>query len=214
VRWLIVGPYVPEQGPGAAAAATAVAERLAVGDTVHVVSPRPTAAHAHLPLGGVRAMWALAKVARAERADGIWVRIEPGILLQPGTGRRQALTERLALSVLLGRFTTSVLDVGDVGLLPGGRAGKPVFAAATRFETHSERDTATLIANGAPAAKVTQLEAGRAPASTAAPGPPVGAVAYPPPDVLRDLPADRTAIESAVRARAAELHEARASSAD
>ncbi len=213
MRWLIVGPYVPEQGSGPAAAAAAVAERLAAGDTVHVVSPRPTAAHAHLPLGGVGAMWALAKVARAERADGIWVRVEPGILLQPGTGRRQALTERLALSVLLGRFTTSVLDVGDVGLLPGGRAGKPVFAAATRFETHSERDTATLIANGAPTAKVTQLEAGRPPMGTPEPAGRVGPVSYPPADVLRDLPADRTAIEAAVRARAEQLQAARASSA-
>ncbi len=212
MRWLIVGPYVPEQGSGAVSAAAAVAARLAAGDTVHVVSPRPTAAHTHLPLEGVRAMWALAKLARAERADGIWVRIEPGVLLQPGTGRGRALTERLALSVLLGRCTTSVLDVGDVGLLPGGRAGKPVFAAATRFETHSEADTATLIANGAPPAKVTQIEAGRAPTSSAAPAGPVGPVSYPPPDVLRDLPADRTGIESAVRARAAELHEARASS--
>lgn len=211
MRWLIVGPYVPEQGSGPAAAAAAVSERLAAGDTVHVVSPRPTAAHAHLPLDGVRAMWAMAKLARAERADGIWLRVEPGILLQAGAERRQALTERLALSVLLGRFTTSVLDVGDVGLLPGGRAGKPVFAAATRFETHSERDTAALVGNGAPAAKVTQLEAGAT--SGTEPASPVGPVTYPPADVLRDLPGDRSAIETALRARADELRAARTETA-
>lgn len=213
MRWLIVGPYVPEQGSGPSAAAAAVAERLAAGDTVHVISPRPTAAHAHMSLTGVRAMWALAKLARTEQADGIWVRVEPGILLQPGTGRRQALTERLSLSVLLGRFTTSVLDVGDVGLLPGGRAGKPVFASATRFETHSERDTATLIANGAPTAKVTQLDAGRTPASTSEVVERRGPVTYPPPEVLRDLPGERHAIEAAVRARAADLREARTGAA-
>jgi hypothetical protein len=211
VRWLIVGPYPPEQGSGAAAAATMVRERLADGDSVLAISTRPSAAHLHLPLDGVRAMWELARIARAERAGGLWLRIEPGILLRPGTDRRRALLERLALARLLRRFETSVLDVGDVGLLPGGRAGRPVFAAATRFVTHAEQATATLIANGAPPAKVVQVDDGRQPAvvegaATILAGP----VAYPPPVVLRDLPGTRREIEAAVRARAAELHAARA----
>ncbi len=105
-----------------------------------------------------------------------------------------------------------MVDVGDVGLLPGGRAGKPVFAAASRFETHDERDTATLVANGAPAAKVTQIETSSGPTGTPPSGP-VGPFDYPPPEVLRELPGDRHAIESAVRARAAELCAARLESA-
>lgn len=211
MRWLIVGPYPPEQGSGAAAAAVMVAERLTAGDTVHAVSPRPSAAHAHLSLAGLRAMWTLARLARTERADGLWVRIEPGILLRPGTGRREALLERLAFAALLRRFDTSILDVGDVALLPGGRAGRPVFASATRFTTHTDAATAALISNGAPAAKVTQIDAG------GPPGPrpqsesvPTGPVHYPEPTVLRDLPGTRAGIEAAVRTRAAQLQSARA----
>ena len=137
MRWLIVGPYPPEQGSGPAAAAAMVAERLAAGDSVHAVSPRPSAAHVHRPLAGLRGIWALARLARRARARGLWLRVEPGILLRPGTGRAQALIERFALAAVLRRFDTSVLDVGDVGLLPGGHAGRPLFGAATRFVTHS-----------------------------------------------------------------------------
>jgi len=212
VRWLIVGPYPPEQGSGPAAAAAAVSERLAAGDSVHSVSPRPSAAHVHLPLVGVRAMWALAGLARSERADGLWLRIEPGILLQATTDRRQALIERMALSALLRRFRTSILDVGDVGLLPGGRAGRPVFAAATRFVAHTEEVAAILIANGAPAAKVARHD-GTETGADAAPGAPpelVLPVAYPEPTVLRDVSGTRLAIETAMRARAEQLRAARA----
>jgi hypothetical protein len=211
VRWLIVGPYPPEQGSGPAGAAAMVAERLAAGDTVHVISPRPSAAHVHLPLDGVRATWAVAKLARAQRADALWLRVEPGILLRPPTDRRQALVERVALAALLRRFEMSVLDVGDVGLLPGGRAGQPVFAAASRFVTHSEAATATLVANGAPAAKITQIEARDAGVAPGAAAPqPSGPSHYPDPSVLRDLSGSRAVIEAAVRARAAELQAARA----
>lgn len=214
-RWLIVGPYPPEQGSGPASAAAVVAGRLAAGDTVLAVSPRPSAAHIHLPMDGVRAMWTLARLARAERADALWLRVEPGILLQPSTDRRQVLLTRMALAMLLRRFETSVLDVGDVGLLPGGRAGRPVFAAATRFVTHAEAATATVIANGAPAAKVTQVDAPDSGAATSAAGraEPSGPVDYPEPSVLRDLAGTRTSIETAVRARAGELQAARAEAA-
>lgn len=213
-RWLIVGPYPPEQGSGAAAAEAVVRERLAAGDTVHAVSPRPSAAHVHQPLEGVRAMWSLARTARAQGADKLWLRIEPGILLRSGTDRRQALFERMALGLLLRRFDVSVLDVGDVGLLPGGRAGRPVFAAATQLVTHDPRVTATLVANGAPAAKVTELVAATddgPPASRTQPA--HRPVDYPEPSVLRDLAGARGAIEAAVRARAAELQSARAAAA-
>lgn len=209
MRWLIVGPYPPEQGSGAAAAAAVVAERLAAGDTVHAVSPRPSAAHTHRPLSGLRAMRDLAVLARRERASGLWVRIEPGILLRPGTARLQTLVERAALALLLRRFERRVVDVGDVGLLPGGRAGRPVFAAATQLVAHDEATEATLIANGAPSSKVVRLEADQPPAMSATTPEPTGPVAYPEPAVLRDLAPSRLAIEAAVQARAVELQAAR-----
>jgi len=213
VRWLIVGPYPPEQGSGPAAAAAMVADRLAAGDTVHVVSPRPSAAHTHAPLVGLRAVRELARLARHERADGLWLRIEPGIVLRPGTGRAQALVERAALALLLRRFEQGVIDVGDVGLLPGGRAGRPVFAAVTQLVVHDESTAATLVANGAPAAKVVRRDVpdrATPPGAPPAPATPVEPVAYPEPTVLRDLAASREEIEAAVRARADELRAARA----
>lgn len=214
MRWLIVGPYPPELGSGAAAAEAAVRERIAGGDGVHAVSPRPSAAHVHLPLEGVQAMWALAGIARAQGAGGLWLRVEPGILLRSGTDRRQALVERIALGLLLRRFEVSVLDVGDVGLLPGGRAGRPVFGAASRFVTHTPQAAATLIANGAPADKVTELATTTADRQPAGPAQQVvGPVDYPEPAVLRDLTGTRAAIEAAVRARAVELQSARAAAA-
>jgi hypothetical protein len=216
MRWLIVGPYPPEQGSGPASAAAAVAERLADGDTVHAISPRPSAAHAHLPLAGVRAMWALARLARREGADGLWLRVEPGILLQHSAHRRQALLERRALATLLRRFRTSVLDVGDVGLLPGGRAGRPVFAAASRFVAHTEAAAATLVANGAPAEKVVRAAESDIDAVASAPGAPprpTSPVDYPDPIVLRGLSGTRLAIETAMRARAEQLRAARAAAA-
>lgn len=216
MRWLIVGPYPPEQGSGAAAAAAMVAERLTAGDTVHTASPRPSAAHVHLPLDGVRSMWTLSRLARTERAEALWLRVEPGILLRPGGGRRRALLERIALSALLRRFDTSVLDVGDVGLLPGGRAGRPVFSAASRFVTHTAQAAATLVANGVLPAKVLLLDLGGADGhpSTVAPHERTPPVTYPDPTVLHELKGTRLSIEVAVRARAAQLVAARASAAE
>ena len=216
MRWLIVGPYPPEQGSGPAAAAAAVAERLVVGDTVHAVSPRPSAAHAHLPLTGVRAMWALTAMARREGADGLWLRVEPGILLQPTTDRRQALVERMALAALLRRFRTSILDVGAVGLLPGGRAGRPVLSAATQLVAHTDQDAATLVANGAPTERVVlgvAVDPGPTGPAPIAPLAPVRPVAYPAPTVLRGLSGTRLAIETAMRVRAEQLRAARAAAA-
>jgi hypothetical protein len=161
-------------------------------------------------------MWALAQLARREGADGLWLRVEPGILLQPTTDRRRALVERLTLAALLRRFRTSVLDVSDVGLLPGGRAGRPVFAAATRFVVHTEAAAATLVANGAPADKVVSalepdIDAVVSPRG--APPRPTGPVDYPDPIVLRGLSGTRLAIETAMRARAEQLRAARAAAA-
>lgn len=206
-RWLIVGPYPPEQGSGPAAAAAFVAERLAAGDTVHAVSPRPTAAHEHLPLEGLRGIRAVWRLARAQRADGLWLRVESGILLRAGVDRRQALVERAALALLLRRVVTSVLDVGDVTLLPGGRAGRPVLAAATRFVVHTPGDLDVLVANGAASDRVQQVGPSRAPEVAAAA---VLPARYLPPTVLQALPASRETIEAAIRARAAELQAARA----
>jgi hypothetical protein len=209
-RWLVVGPYPPEQGAGAEAARAFVQERVVAGEHVHVVSPRPTAAHQHVPLAsfeGLRALWS---VARAQGADGIWWRVEPGILLRPGTDRRRGLAERAALVLFLRRFGHRIFDVGDVGLLPGGRTGRPVLRMATELVAHRAADADALVVHGAPPERVTRAVAVdpaaadrvRAPARTTPP-------AYPPADGLRALPPERHALEAAIRARAQQLEAAR-----
>lgn len=211
MRWLIVGPYPPERGSGPEAAAAFVAARLGAGDTVHAVSPRPSAAHAHLPLDGMRAMWALWRIARAQDAEAIWLRIESGVMVRAGTDRRRALVERAALSLLLRRFATSVLDVGDVGLLPGGRAGRLVLDAATQLVVHRDRDVETLAANGAPRDRIElSIVPPEVPVAAASTSAAAVDVDYPPPTSLQDLPGDRAGIEAGIRARASELRAARA----
>jgi len=207
VHWLIVGPYPPEQGSGPVAAATFVAERLAAGDTVHAVSPRPTAAHEHLDLEGLRGIRSIWRLARGQGADGLWLRVEPGTVLRHVVDRRRALVERSALALLLRRFDTSVLDVGDVGLLPGGRAGRPVLASATRIVVRADRDADILLANGAPPERIDRVGPADVAELTALGGGPEPD--YPPPTVLNDLPRSREGIEAAVRARAEELRDTR-----
>ena len=209
-RWLVVGPYPPERGTGADAARTFVEERLHAGDHVHVVSPRPTAAHEHAPLESFRGLRVLWDIAKAQRADGIWLRIEPGIVLHPGTDRRRGLAERAALVLLLRRFRERIFDVGDVGLLPGGRAGRPVLQVATRFVTHRAADADALVLHGADPARVHRAgDAEPAPMAEGATSVATEPVSYPPADVVRDLPPERQAIEAAVRARAEQLASAR-----
>lgn len=210
-RWLILGPYPPERGAGARAAAAFAAQRLAAGDDVVVISPRPTAAHEHAPLegpAGIRHAWARA---RAVGADGLWVRIEHGILLRRGVSRPVALRDRVLLRLLMRRVGHVVLDVGDTGLMPGGRAGAIVTGGASRLVVHDDGALANLLANGVPREQIDlepldpepTAEAPRrpaaSPAATARRGP------VPPPDALRDLPPDRAAIEAAIRARVAEV---------
>lgn len=209
-RWLVVGPYPPERGTGAEAARTFVEERLRAGDHVHVVSPRPTAAHQHAPLDSFGGLKLLRDIAAAQRADGIWLRIEPGIVLRPGTDRRRGLAERAVLALLLRRFRERIFDVGDVGLLPGGRAGRPVLQAATRFVTHRAADADALVLHGADPARVHRAgDVEPAPAPEGAAPFVTEPVSYPPADVVRDLPAEREAIEAAVRVRAEQLAAAR-----
>jgi len=210
MRWLIVGPYPPERGSGPDAAAAFVAARLGVGDTVHTLSPRPSAAHVHQPVEGARSLWLLRRIARRERAGGLWLRVEPGILLRPGVDRWRAFIERVALAFLLRHFSTSVIDVGDVGLLPGGRAGRIVFSSATRFVAHAEPVSAALVANGAPPSKV-ELAVDDLPATSPAGLPGLGhrprrePPDLPPPIGLRGLPGVRADIEAAIRARARQV---------
>src|SRR3546814_19508755 len=126
VRWLIVGPYVPERGSGPDAAAAFVAERLAAGDTVHVVSPRPTAAHVHHALDGLAGIQALWQIARAQSCDGLWLRVESGLVLHAHTDSRRALVALALPAILPRRLHQPILDLATVCTLPRPRVAPPV----------------------------------------------------------------------------------------
>ena len=147
VRWVIVGPFAPERGDGPDAAVAATAARLQAGDDVLTVAPRPSAAHRHQPLVGRSAWRRLAQL--LEPGDGLWVRLEPGVLFTRTPGRVEALVERVGFRWAVRRCSRVVVDVGDVALLPGGRAGALAFAAIDELVAHSEADRQALLAAGA-----------------------------------------------------------------
>lgn len=210
MRWLILGPYPPEQGQGSRATAAAAAHAIDAGHDVTVISPRPTAAHRHQPLVGRSSLWALGSLLDAETT--LWVRVEPGVLLSRTTDRRVALVERLLVRRLLRRAVRSVIDVGDIDVFPGGRAGALVFGSVDQLVVRSVADRDRLLAAGARPHTVVQADVATEElgASEAVPprssDPDPGAPLPPPPDRLARLApgASRSEIEAVVRARAAE----------
>ena len=201
MRWLIVGSYPPERGTGAGIAASFVAERLDAGDDVHVVSPRPTAAHDHRDLVGVDALRWLLRT--APEYDAIWIRIEAGVAFTREPSRWTAVVERFLLGRALRAVGRSVLDAGDLSMLPGGRAGSLVFGAASEIVAHSAADRDALVASGAGRVRL-DSDAGPSPDE---PDEHAGARAPEPRADLAALPvlaagAGRAEIEEAVRRRA------------
>lgn len=203
MRWLIVGPYAPERGDGAAHTVAEATARLDAGDEVHVVSPRPSAAHEHRALTGPRALLGLLR--EVDPATGFWARVEPGVLLTRDPSRGRALVERLLLSGLLRRAGRAVLDVGDAALFPGGRAGRLVFEPVDEVVVHSPEHRDLLLAAGAKSDQVRLRSTERAGRAQSAPAASQPRREVPPAD-WSDLVAGggRAAIEAAVQRRAQE----------
>lgn len=207
MRWVIVGPYPPERGEGPVVTAAVAAAHLDAGDQVTVISPRPSAAHHHRELVGREALRRLH--ADVGPGDGFWARVEPGILLTRSPSRVEAILERVLLRRVLRRAGRSVLDVGDVALFPGGRAGALVFDSVDQLVVHDLAERDALVAAGASPHKVVLHDEAPAPqhdeqGSGTTPAEVV--LEVPPPVELQALPADagRAAIEAAVRRRAAD----------
>lgn len=203
MRWLIVGSYPPERGTGAGIAAAFVAERLDAGDEVHVVSPRPSAAHEHRDLVGTDALRWLLRTAPAY--DGVWIRIEAGIAFTREPSRWGALLERFLLGRVFRSVERSVLDAGDLSMLPGGRAGALVFGPASEVVAHSTADRDALVASGAGRVR---LDVGHESTTVLADDASTADVPVSRPE-LAPMPglavdADRRTIEDAVRRRARE----------
>lgn len=205
MRWLILGPYAPEQGEGARWTTLAAVERLDRHDEVTAISPRPSAAHHHRPLVGWRALLHLLR--EVDGGVGLWARVEPDVLLSAAPSRVRAVVERVILGAVLRRAASSVLDVGDPGLFPGGRAGALVFRAVDQLVVHSEEDRTRLIAAGADPDRIVMRAASAnsggevlddTSSAAAAPTRPA-----PPADFSHVRPGmDREALEAVIRERA------------
>lgn len=211
--WVVVGPYPPSADPGAGAALEAARQRLRAGHRVRVISPVPTAAAEHAHLLGRPGLHTIHRACQG--AAGLWLRLQPGIGPTPGASRLEALAERARLARVLRSVPESVVDVGDVRLLPGGRAGRLVLDAASRFVVDDQATRDVLVANGADPGKV-QVRDGqpggwlRIDGDGARPlAPPVGADAdddrAPVPALELPPSLDRRSLEDVIGARAAAL---------
>ena len=91
----------------------------------------PTSTLALEGLSGIRAVWRIARGRAGRRAVAARRARDPAAPHRRPPPRPRGAGR--AWRCCCGGSTQRVLDVGDVGLLPGGRAGRPVLAAATRF---------------------------------------------------------------------------------
>jgi glycosyltransferase involved in cell wall biosynthesis len=165
-RLLVVSYYAPYRDGIAAYALQEVRWLRAQGHEVEVLSPVPSAAHHHLPLGGPRSAVALARFARGY--DRVVVQYHPELFL----GRCRSPRARVATWLALVAFTRAArveLRLHEVDF--SAFAGNPVEralaarmlrkAAELSVHTPAERDR---LADelGVPASRITVIEHGRA----------------------------------------------------
>lgn len=125
MRVLVVGAYPPYPGRSAQVTRDEVRALLLDGHDVHVLSPRPSAAHTHAALVGVRGAFALAR--RSRRFDKVIVRLGPGLFLRRDT-RHLARVRRLVDVALLGGalrlWRHGTLQIDDLSCVPGSVGGR------------------------------------------------------------------------------------------
>lgn len=98
-RLLVVSPYAPYRDGIAAYAVQEVRWLRASGDDVEVLSPLPSAAHHHLPLGRVRGNLALLRVARGY--DRVIVQYHPALFFGRSSNGPAALITWVILVALV-----------------------------------------------------------------------------------------------------------------
>ncbi len=145
---LIVTPFAPYRDGIASYAAQELRRLRDSGQVVEVLSPVPSAAHHHLPLGGARGAALLAK--QGHRHDRVIVQFGPELLF----GRCRAAAERVAVwasLAALARATRLDLRLHEVeyGALDQNpaerRAARLVLRWADRVTVHTEPEKARLV---------------------------------------------------------------------
>ena len=144
---LLVTPFAPYRDGIATYGAQELRRLRTDGHHVEVLSPVPSAAHHHLPLGGARGAAMLVGIGAAH--DRVIIQFGPELLF----GRCRAATERVAVwSALaaLGRLTSLDLRLHEVEYGPleqnpaERRAARMALKSADRVTVHTEPERARL----------------------------------------------------------------------
>ena len=147
-RILLVTPFAPYRDGIATYASQELRRLRAAGHTVEVLSPVPSAAHHHLPLGGLRGAARL--VTQALDYDRVIIQFGPELLF----GRCRAAAERVAVWTSLAALARAVdldlrlheIEYGPLEQNPAERrAARLVVRWAQRVTVHTEPERARLV---------------------------------------------------------------------
>jgi len=134
VRILVLGSLPPPERARSLALRTEVAQLLAEGHTVEVVSPYPVAtAHRYLGatgLPGCLQLWTI-----VAGFDSVVVQLQPGLPVRAKAGHLERALSLMAFSLALARGRHVVIRLESPDDLPGGARG----SAANRFWQRAER---------------------------------------------------------------------------
>jgi hypothetical protein len=201
-RVVIYGEYPPTAGPAAEATLAAVRGRLAGGEAVEVVSPRPSAAHHHADLSTLAGA---ARLARLSAGAELELTLDPTLLVDRG---RRGAPAQVALAAAVAGARRATVHVGPLGPPTGRGLVRLVLGRADAVVAASEADAEALQRAGIAGSRLSvrppaTTAAGSAAAGNGAPALPETPVRQRAPWSLGDEPG-REELEAAVRQRAAE----------
>lgn len=151
-RVLVAAPYPTMGGAEAAATFALVKELVADGDDVFVVSPRPSAAHAHADPGSPRGAARLASLVAGRTR--LVVRLDAGALAVSSESPR-LLPGRVALAAAIRRVPRADVILDRVPSTVAPRWVSLVLAPAASVTVASAGERDAVVAAGVSATKVT-----------------------------------------------------------
>lgn len=148
MRVLVVGSYPPAMSATAEENLAVVAELVAEGHHVEVLSPAPSAAHHHARLAGPLGPLLLARKARS--FDAVALRCEVAIVFPPGSGRVGRVARCLAYGLTLRACPPTTVHLGAMNTpsFVAVRSGRLLWRHARRLVVDSEEDRLRMAEQG------------------------------------------------------------------
>lgn len=150
-RILVAAPYPTMGGAEAAATFDRVRRLVADGNDVYVVSPRPSAAHAHADAGSPRGAAKLASLVAGR--DRLIIRLDAAALAA-GTESPRLLPGRVALAAAVRRVPRADIILDRVPSSIAQRWASLVLTPAASITVATEAERDAVVAAGVPANKV------------------------------------------------------------